>query len=402
MSAGTGPEAASARYRTIGLIVAAGRGERAGGAIPKQYRRLAGESIVAHAAAAMLRHSGIDAVAVVIAPEHAAAYTEACGHLPLLPPVPGGAVRQDSVRAGLEAVARHAPEQVLIHDAARPFIPPHVLDRLLHALATAPAALPVIPVDDTLKRVRDGQVTGTIDREGAFRAQTPQAFRFSDILDAHHAAAGSHLTDDVALAERSGLKVVTVEGSGDLFKITRPEDFVRAARHLDRNGETRTGAGFDVHRFGDGDSVTLCGIEIPHDRSLAGHSDADVGLHALTDALLGAVGAGDIGAHFPPSDERWRGASSDRFLAHAAELVHRRGGRIVNADVTLVCERPAIAPHREAMRRRIAEILLVPHDRISVKATTTEGLGFTGRSEGIAASAVASVRLPVDEACTAA
>ena len=387
-------------HRTVGLVVAAGRGERAGGPVPKQYRKLSGESIVARAAAALLRHPAVDAVAVVIAPDHTDAFRDACGHLPLLPPVPGGAERQASVLAGLEALVPHAPERVLIHDAARPFVPHRVVDRLLDALRSAPAALPVLRVHDTLKQVCGDRVTGTLERRTTVRAQTPQAFRFPAILDAHREAAGQTLTDDIAVAERAGLDAVVVEGSRDLFKITRPEDLARAARHLSTGRETRTGIGYDVHRFAEGDRVMLCGIAVPHRRSLAGHSDADVGLHALTDAVLGAIGAGDIGHHFPPSDPQWRNADSGRFLTHAIGLVHRRGGTLVNVDVTLVCEQPKIGPHREDMRRRLAALLTVPVDRVSVKATTTEGLGFTGRSEGIAACAVVSVALPVHDADT--
>ncbi len=387
----------SGAYRTVGLVVAAGRGERVGGPVPKQYRTLAGESVVARSATALLRHPDIDAVAVVIAPGHADAFREACGHLPLLPPVTGGAERQASVLAGLEALSAHSPEHVLIHDAARPFVPHDVIDRLLEALRSAPAALPVLRMHDTLKRVCGNRVTGTVERSTTVRAQTPQAFRFAPILEAHRAAAGQALTDDIAVGEHAGLDAVAVEGSRELFKITRSGDLARAARHLSTGIETRTGIGYDVHRFAEGDGVTLCGIAVPHHRSLAGHSDADVGLHALTDALLGAIGADDIGHHFPPGDPQWRGADSGRFLAHAIELVHRHRGRLVNVDLTLVCERPKIGPYRDAMRRRLATLMTVPVSRVSVKATTTEGLGFTGRSEGIAACAVVSVALPIDD-----
>ena len=380
----------------FGLVVAAGQGERAGGAVPKQYRRIAGEALVARAARALLDHQAIDAVAVVIAPGQEALYQEACGHLALLDPVIGGAERQDSVRLGLEALAAHAPEKVLIHDAARPFLSRVVIDGLLDALTNSPGALPVLPVVDTLKRAVDGDIETTVDRAGLFRAQTPQAFHFLPILDAHRHYAGEALTDDVAIAERAGLSVVAVAGDEALFKVTEPADFERAARHLALAFETRIGSGYDVHRLGEGNHVTLCGVKIPHDQGLLGHSDADVALHALTDALLGAIADGDIGQHFPPSDPRWRGAASDRFLAHAAALLRARGGEIVNVDVTLICERPKITPHREAMRARIAEILALPVARVSVKATTTERLGFTGRGEGIAAQASAAARLPID------
>ena len=381
---------------TWGLVVAAGQGERAGGGLPKQYRRLAGEAIVARAAAALLHHPGIDGVAVVIAPGQGDLYRQACAHLPLPDPVEGGAARQESVRLGLEALALRQPDRVLIHDAARPFLPGAVIDRLLETLDHSPAALPVLPVVDTLKRVEAGTISATVDRTGLVRAQTPQGFHFASILQGHRDHAGQSLTDDAALAERAGLTVTAVAGDESLFKITRPEDFERAARHLSSGFETRTGAGFDVHRLGAGDHVMLCGVAIPHDQGLLGHSDADVALHALTDALLGAIAAGDIGAHFPPSEAQWRGAASDRFLAHAAGLLRAQGGEIINTDVTLICERPKIGPHRQAMRARIADILEISIDRVSVKATTTERLGFTGRAEGIAAQASASVRVPID------
>jgi 2-C-methyl-D-erythritol 4-phosphate cytidylyltransferase/2-C-methyl-D-erythritol 2,4-cyclodiphosphate synthase len=381
---------------TVGLVVAAGQGVRAGGALPKQYRRIAGEALVARAARALATHPKIDAVAVVIGAGQEAQYREACDHLAgLLAPVEGGPERQDSVRLGLEALAARTPARVLIHDAARPFLAPAVIDRLLKALDTAPGALPILPVVDTLKNGEAGRVRATVDRAGLFRAQTPQAFHFPAILEAHRRGNGLALTDDAAIAEQAGLEVAMVAGDEALFKVTEAEDFERAARHLSLGYETRAGTGFDVHRLGDGDHVTLCGVMIPHSQGLIGHSDADVGLHALTDALLGAVAAGDIGQHFPPSDPQWRGAASDRFLDHAATLVRARGGEIVNADVTLICERPKIAPHRDAMRRAIARILAVPVERVSVKATTTERLGFTGRGEGIAAQAAATVRIPL-------
>lgn len=380
---------------TFALIVAAGQGERAGGDLPKQYQRLSGQAILARAAAALLRHPDVTGVAVVIAPGHGDLYRQACGHLPLLPPVEGGAQRQDSVRRGLEALAAWSPDIVLIHDAARPFLSREVIDRVLRALEDSAAALPVLAVADTLKRLDSGLVTGTVERTALARAQTPQGFGFAAILDGHRRYAGEAFTDDIAIVERLGLPVTAVAGDEALFKITDPEDFKRAAQHLAAAYEIRTGNGFDVHRFGTGDQVTLCGVEIPHSRGLIGHSDADVGLHALTDAVLGAIAAGDIGAHFPPGDPRWRGASSDRFLDHAAGLVHELGGEIVNADVTLICEHPKITPHRAAMRARIAEILRLPVGRVSVKATTSEGLGFAGRGEGIAAQASACVRVAV-------
>ena len=383
---------------TIALVVAAGRGERAGGGVAKQYRSLAGRPVLAHALAPLLAHRAIDGVAVVIAGDAAADYAAATTGLDLLPPVAGGAERQRSVLNGLEAIAAHAPDRVLIHDAARPFLSPAVIDRVLAALEGAPGAVPGLPVTDTVKRVADGLVGGTVDRAGLWRVQTPQGFRFPEILAAHRAAGGTGLTDDAAVAERAGLTVAMVEGDEALFKITTAADIARAERHLAPAMETRIGHGFDVHRFGPGDRVWLCGVAVPHNAALLGHSDADVGLHALTDALLGAMAAGDIGQHFPPTDPQWRGADSAVFLAHAGTLLRAAGGAIVNLDVTLICERPKVGPHRDAMRTRIAGILGIGAGRVSVKATTTERLGFTGRREGIAAEAAATVRLPVTDA----
>ena len=291
---------------------------------------------------------------------------------------------------------RMMPARVLIHDGARPFPDVALIDRVLDALDDAPAAIPALPLGDTLKRVADGQVRDTIDRAQLWRAQTPQGFHFKAILEAHRAAAGHVLTDDAAVAEAAGMAPLVVLGSEDNLKVTTAQDLAAAERLLAaRTGDIRVGQGFDVHPFGPGDHLMVCGIAIPHDRSLVGHSDADVGLHALTDALLGAIGAGDIGMHFPPTDPRWRGAASDRFLAHAAALVREKGGDIAAVDVTVICERPKIAPHRARMIERVAAILGVSPARVSVKATTTEGLGFTGRGEGIAAQAVATVRLPL-------
>jgi 2-C-methyl-D-erythritol 4-phosphate cytidylyltransferase/2-C-methyl-D-erythritol 2,4-cyclodiphosphate synthase len=378
------------------VIVAAGRGTRFGGALPKQYLALGGASVLRHAAAAFAAHPRVAGVQVVIRPEDRAAFDAALAGLALLPPVPGGAERQDSVRLGLEALIPRDPDRVLIHDGARPFPDAALVDRVLDALDSAPAAIPALPLSDTLKRVENGAIRETVDRLGLWRAQTPQGFHFRAILEAHRAASGRVLTDDAAVAEAAGIKAVVVAGSEDNLKVTTAPDLAAAERlFADRLSDVRVGHGFDVHGFAPGDRVVICGVEIPHDRTLAGHSDADVGLHALTDALLGAIGAGDIGMHFPPSDPRWRGAASHRFLRHAADLVGARGGRIAGVDVTLICERPKIAPHRARMIERIAEILEIPPDRVSVKATTTERLGFTGRGEGIAAQAIATVRLPV-------
>ncbi|MBB3264253.1 2-C-methyl-D-erythritol 4-phosphate cytidylyltransferase/2-C-methyl-D-erythritol 2,4-cyclodiphosphate synthase [Azospirillum sp. OGB3] len=383
----------------IALIVAAGSGQRFGAEQPKQYLDLAGQPVLRRTVEAFRRHPKVSAVRVVINPVFRDLYDAAVAGLDLPEPVAGGASRQDSVRNGLEALADSAPDLVLIHDAARPLIDADTIDRVIAALATHPAALAAVPVADTLKRGNGdpggGLVAGTVDRSGLWRAQTPQGFRFPDILAAHRAAAGLELTDDAAVAERAGLPVALVPAREENFKVTTPDDLTRAARALDSAlSDIRTGSGFDVHRFAEGDHVTLCGVRVPHTHRLDGHSDADVGLHALTDAILGALCAGDIGSHFPPSDPQWRGADSALFLKHAAELVTARGGRIAHVDVTIICERPKVGPHREAMTTRVAEILGMPVDRVSVKATTTERLGFTGRGEGIAAQAMATVRLP--------
>ncbi|HLT79282.1 MAG TPA: bifunctional 2-C-methyl-D-erythritol 4-phosphate cytidylyltransferase/2-C-methyl-D-erythritol 2,4-cyclodiphosphate synthase [Ferrovibrio sp.] len=383
------------------LIVAAGRGSRAGGAVPKQYQKLGGKPLLRYSLETCLDHPQAGLVAVVIHPEARAAYQAAIAglesHPKLLPPIPGGPTRQESVRLGLEALTDAAPTHVLIHDAARPFLQQDRIDALLTALADAPGAILAIPVVDTLKQEREGRLLAGPDRQQLWRAQTPQAFRFADILAAHRQAAGLELTDDAAVAERAGLEVRVVQGSEENFKVTGPEDFRRAEQHLLLAlSDIRTGQGFDVHAFSDepGRRLMLGGIVIPHDRGLAGHSDADVALHALTDAILGALGEGDIGQHFPPSDTRWKNADSAAFLQHAVSLVTGRGGIIAHGDVTIVCEAPKIGPHREAMRTRIAEIAGMDVARISVKATTTEKLGFTGRREGIAAMALATIRLP--------
>jgi 2-C-methyl-D-erythritol 4-phosphate cytidylyltransferase/2-C-methyl-D-erythritol 2,4-cyclodiphosphate synthase len=377
------------------LIVAAGRGSRFGGPLPKQYCVLAGEPVLRRTVVAFRAHPAISGVRVVIHPDDRTLYDAAVGDLGLPEPVPGGLTRQDSVRNGLEAIAPAQPDLVLIHDAARPLISAGAIDRLISSLERNVAAIAAVPVRDTVKRAEGTRIADTVDRTHLWRAQTPQAFRFADILAAHRAAAGQDLTDDAAVAERAGHQVELVMGDEDNFKITTAEDLARAEQSvLAKLGDVRVGQGFDVHALVPGDHCWINGIRIPHDKTLLGHSDADVGLHALTDAILGAIGAGDIGQHFPPTDERWRGAASDKFLAHAASLVRARGGMIAHCDVTIICERPKIGPHRPAMSRRIAEILGMSEDRVSVKATTTEQLGFTGRGEGIAAQAIATVRLP--------
>jgi 2-C-methyl-D-erythritol 4-phosphate cytidylyltransferase/2-C-methyl-D-erythritol 2,4-cyclodiphosphate synthase len=378
------------------LVVAAGRGTRFGGAVPKQYLPLGGRSLLAYSLAAFARHPRIRGVLTAIRPEDRLLFERAAAGLDLLPPVAGGPARQDSVRLGLEALAVHRPDRVLIHDGARPFPDRPLIDRVIAALDRAPAAIPALPVGDTIKRVADGRVRATLDRSRLWRAQTPQGFHFEAILAAHRAARGRDLTDDAAVAEAAGLAPLVVAGSEDNLKVTTAADLAAAERLLAlQRADIRVGQGFDVHPFGPGERVWICGVAIPHEAGLVGHSDADVGLHAATDAILGAIAAGDIGMHFPPGDPRWRGAPSEQFLRHAAALVGARGGVIAALDVTIICERPKIAPHRAAMIDTLARILDIAPSRVSVKATTTEKLGFIGRGEGIAAQALATVRLPL-------
>jgi 2-C-methyl-D-erythritol 4-phosphate cytidylyltransferase/2-C-methyl-D-erythritol 2,4-cyclodiphosphate synthase len=382
--------------RIAALIVAAGRGERAGAGLPKPYRPLLGRAMLRRSIEIFTSRDDVDLVQVVIGAADQELYRAATEGLPLLPTLAGGPTRQHSVMHGLEALATSKPDFVLIHDAARPLASPDLIGRVIAALKSGgEAVVPLLAVDDTLKLRDAGGHWRTVPRDGVHRAQTPQGFRFDMIQKIHRTRAGGDATDDMALAEGAGLRIVTVEGEETNLKVTAAEDFRTAERLLLANmGETRTGMGFDAHRFATGDHVVLCGVKIAHGHGLEGHSDADAGLHALTDAILGALGQGDIGQHFPPSDARWRDASSDRFLAHAANLVAAAGGAVTHCDVTLICEEPKIAPHREAMRTRIAEILAIAAERVSVKATTTEGMGFTGRKEGIAAQAVATIRLP--------
>ncbi|HEX6216575.1 MAG TPA: bifunctional 2-C-methyl-D-erythritol 4-phosphate cytidylyltransferase/2-C-methyl-D-erythritol 2,4-cyclodiphosphate synthase [Vicinamibacterales bacterium] len=381
------------------IVVAAGRGLRAGGDVPKQYRSLHGRPVIVPSLAAFARHGNVSLVQPVIHPDDAALFAAATGGFELRPAVPGGATRQASVRAGLEALVEARPDIVLIHDAARPFASPALIARAIAATAETGAAIPVIAVADTVKTVdAGGIVTGTVDRAQLRLVQTPQAFDYRSILDAHRRAATAgrdDFTDDAALAEWAGLRVATFEGEAANVKLTTNEDFARAeAIKLAELGDVRTGFGFDVHQFGDGDHVMLGGVRVPFHRGLAGHSDADVVLHALVDALLGAISDGDIGVHFPPSDPQWRGASSDRFLAFAVERVRARGGRISHLDITVVCEAPRVGPHRDAIRARVAEIAGLPVARVAIKATTSEKMGFTGRGEGMVAFANATVRLP--------
>jgi 2-C-methyl-D-erythritol 4-phosphate cytidylyltransferase/2-C-methyl-D-erythritol 2,4-cyclodiphosphate synthase len=385
------------RGRIVALLVAAGSGTRAGGCTPKQYRRIAGKSLLAHAIAG-LRHPLIDEIRVVIGPGQQPLYDDAAGSFGLPPPIVGGAERQQSVRNGLETIAEDGgTDLVLIHDAARPFLPPAVIERLATAAFEAGGAVPVLPVVDTLARnTASGRLGDTVDRNSLMQVQTPQAFRFPDILDAHRRWTAGIATDDAQIARAAGLPVATVEGDAMLEKLTYEEDFARAEQRLARFMVSRTGMGFDVHSFEPGDGVWMGGILIPHDKSLKGHSDADVVLHAITDALLGAIGEGDIGQHFPPSDPQWRGASSSRFVEHARGLIAARGGRIDHVDATIICEAPKIGPHREAIRASVAGLLRLPLGSVSIKATTTERLGFTGRGEGIAAQAIATLRVPED------
>lgn len=371
--------------------MAAGEGLRAGPGEPKAWRMLGARPIVRWSVEGLLS-AGAHEVVIVVARDRLDQLAEALAGLVGWTAVAGGATRAESVQAGLAALSGDGP--VLVHDAARPFVSRSHVERLLAALAEADGAVPALPVPDTLKRGK-GVVSETVSREGLWRAQTPQAFALGRLREAYaHWPAGEAPTDDAGVVERDGGRVALVAGDPMLMKLTYPEDFLMAERLAASQQITRTGFGVDAHRFGPGDAVWLAGVRIAHDRGLIGHSDADAGLHALTDAVLGAIAEGDIGLHFPPSDPNWKGASSDRFLVHAVELVKAKGGRMISADLTLICERPKIGPHRDAMRARLAELLGLPIDRVSVKATTTEGMGFTGREEGLMAQAVAVVETP--------
>ena len=375
--------------RAGAVIVAAGRGLRAGGGVPKQWRRVAGQSVAARSLAPFRAAPGIGPIALVIHPDdrgQAQPLAEAAGAIL----TEGGETRDASVRAGLAALDDSGITHVLIHDVARPLVSQAVIASVLDALQTSEGAAPALPVTDALWRGEDGQVTGTADRTGLWRAQTPQGFGYAAIVAAHAAHPGGAL-DDVEVARAAGIAVAIVPGAEDNLKITGPEDFARAERILGGSMDIRTGNGFDVHRFGPGDHVMLCGVAVPHGRGLQGHSDADVGMHALTDAIYGALAEGDIGRHFPPSDPQWKGAASHIFLTHAVSLADERGYHLSNADVTLICENPKIGPHAVEMQGELARIMGAGVDRVSVKATTSERLGFTGRGEGIAA--LASVTL---------
>jgi 2-C-methyl-D-erythritol 4-phosphate cytidylyltransferase/2-C-methyl-D-erythritol 2,4-cyclodiphosphate synthase len=375
------------------LIVAAGSGSRFGDDIPKQYLPLRGVPILCRSIEAFAHRSDVMATQIVIGSEHGEMFHRAAAGLKLLPPVAGADTRSHSVFHGLQALSVHRPDFVLIHDAARPLVSRALVDRVITALESgADAAIPLLPVVDTLKTRNDGRWK-TVPRDGLLRAQTPQGFRFDAILAAHRKFGHESVTDDMAMAELAGLKIEAVAGEERNLKITTRDDMAFAEKLLGDAAEFRTGLGFDAHRFAAGDHVWLCGVKIAHDKTLEGHSDADAGLHALTDAILGTIGEGDIGQHFPPGDPKWRGANSAQFLEHAMALLRAKGGSLANADVTLICERPKIGPHRDAMRARIAEITGMDASRISVKATTTEGMGFTGRGEGLAAQAIVAVRL---------
>ena len=374
------------------LIVAAGSGTRMGGELPKQYRPIAGKAVLAHAVDALASHPRVNAVRVVIGAGQEEMAQAALGARDIGDVIIGGAERSDSVRAGLDAIGEGV---VLVHDAARPFCPHDVIDRLLDALERGDGAVPVLDVSDTLAR-GVGQLDEMVERNRLMRVQTPQAFHVEDLRYAMDESGKRSATDESTLLVAAGLKVIAVEGSPMLDKLTTPADWERAETMQAARLTVRTGMGVDVHAFAGGGPIVMGGIEVPHDKGLAGHSDADVVLHSITDALLGAAGEGDIGLHFPPSDSQWKGASSDRFLAHAAALIRDRGGIIDHVDCTIICEAPKIGPHREAMRARIAEILQLKAGQVSIKATTTERLGFTGRGEGVAAQAVATIRMSIE------
>lgn len=382
--------------RVTAIIVAAGNGTRFGGARPKQYELLSGQAVLRRTMRRFLEHHAINEVMAVISPDHQPYYTETCGDLPVRPPVMGSVDRQGSVAAGLAALLDEPPSHVLIHDAARPLVGHQVITNVIAGLRLHAAVLPVIAVADSLKRTENGRITQVIERDGVVIAQTPQGFAFDVISQAHHRHAGAGLSDDTAVAAAAGISVATVPGAVDNLKLTTPGDMQRAEAYLGVSSmRTACGTGFDVHAFAHDRPLILCGCPIEHDQGLAGHSDADVGLHAITDAIFGALADGDIGSHFPPSDPKWKDAASDQFLAHAAQLVQARGGEIGHLDLTLICEEPKIGPHRDAMRARVAEIVGIEINRVSIKATTTERLGFTGRREGIAAQAIATLQLPL-------
>ncbi len=391
----------SGKHKIIALIVAAGISRRAGGAVPKQYIEIYGKSLLKHAVEAFSTHPEIYGVRVVIAREHHLIYKKSLSGNILFPPVIGGKTRQESVRRGLQSLKHANPSHVLVHDAARPLVNHQLIDRVIAALDDNEAVIPALSICDTLRRITDDK-TETVNRENLYYIQTPQGFHYESLLAAHEQLAGSDFSDDAALFEKLGRKITAISGEALNFKVTIQDDIKRLMNILSMSMETRTASGFDVHALKpheadtplEQQSIKICGINIPHSHYLEGHSDADVGTHALVDALLGTICEGDIGSHFPPDDRQWKGADSDRFLLHAFELLTKRGGVIVNLDLTLICERPKFTPYKEAMRNHIAQLLKLETSRISIKATTTEKLGFTGRGEGIAAQATATVLLP--------
>lgn len=388
--------------KTIALLVAAGKATRMQADLPKPYLQFEDESLLRHTVKAFLDHKGIDGVRVVIRREHHAHYKKTIEGLTLFPCVIGGETRQESVRLGLESIAHRKPEIVLVHDVARPMVSRELIDRVLDGLKKHPAVIPALPVTDTVKRAQNGIVRDTVDRSQLVTVQTPQGFHFESLLAAHKKFAGEALTDDAAVIERNGGTVAIVDGDPDNIKITTHTDLIHMQTITSLQTEIRTGMGYDVHQLKTHDADTqlaqqnikICGIKIPFTHRLVGHSDADVGLHALVDAILGSIAAGDIGMHFPPDDQKWKGADSSRFLLHAYEMLKNRGGELVHIDLTLICERPKISPYREQMAHHIAQLLKLSPDRVSIKATTTEKLGFAGRGEGIAAQALVTVRLP--------
>ena len=392
----------SSPLRTIALLVAAGKSERLGGDLPKPYLQLGDAPILRHTINAFLTHPQIDGVRVVIRREHHALYRKAIEGLTLFPMVVGGDNRQESVRLGLESLAHRSPVRVLVHDVARPMVSFALISRIIEGLDTHKGAIPSLPVLDTVKRGDGGVARGGVDRSSLYTVQTPQGFDYATLMEAHQKFRGQELTDDSALMEKMGVDVALIPGDPENIKITTQSDVTHMQTQLSQGMEIRTGIGYDVHALRPHDMETpisqqyikLCGIKIPFTHYLAGHSDADVGLHALVDAILGAISAGDIGMHFPPDDPKWQGADSERFLMHAYELLRARGGELLHMDVTLICERPKVSVHREQMIEHIAQTLKLERSRVSVKATTTERLGFEGRGEGIGAQAVATVRLP--------
>jgi 2-C-methyl-D-erythritol 4-phosphate cytidylyltransferase / 2-C-methyl-D-erythritol 2,4-cyclodiphosphate synthase len=380
--------------RTVALIVAAGSGSRLGG-IPKQYQPLGGKALIMHSIERFQACPEIDSVYVVIAPDHVPYFVDTIGDSALPALVHGGATRQESVRAGLEQIAADGGcAIVLIHDAARPFVSEKIILGTLALLDSAEGAAPALAIMDSLRLTAKEShlVINDVPRDHVYRVQTPQCFHFHKILSAHQMARAD-MTDDIAVARSAGLSVVLAPGDENNFKITIASDLIRAENILVANKVSRSGFGYDVHRFGPGDHIWLGGVKIPHTQGIVAHSDGDVVLHAITDALLGTISAGDIGSHFPPSDDRWKNAASDKFVRHAVDMIRARGGKIDHVDVTVICERPKVGPHRDAIQARIADVLSIPIECVSVKATTTEGLGFTGRAEGIAAQAVATVRV---------